>query len=254
MSRLPPRARLAQTLGALARTLPGQLPALLEASRFDDLRPALARLADPDRAAAAAAAMAEEEAAWLAELLLARWAAVAPLVLEPAAAILAPREIWLGRQARLVPLEVVVDGLEEGWQATWEGDLCGETTAASVRLMVRPPAGDGPAVATARVRVAGRAEGKRTLLIDHVRLPVRVPRLALSADRRQLLVRDQEERPAAGVVVAVGEEEWRSDSRGLVRLPEPLGEKDATVRVEGVRVEAVRVEGMRVEEVSLEDL
>lgn len=237
MSRLPGRARLARTLVALARHLPAQLKGLVDSPRFDADRPALESFADPDRAASAAAAMAEEEADWLADVLAARWAALADVVLEPTAAILAPAEIWLGQQAAAVPLDVVVEGLDEGWDATWEGDLSGSGAGASVLLEARPPEVEGPAQVVARVKVDGRSGGKRTLLVDHVRIPLRVPRLAVSADRRHLLVRDQAERPAAGVTVSVGATAFRTDAHGLVVLDEPLAET-AELRVEGLRVEA----------------
>lgn len=237
MSRLPGRARLTRTLVALARNLPGQLQGLFDAPRFDAERPSLEGFADPDRAAAAAAAMAEEEAGWLANLLAGRWAAVAEVVLEPAAAIRPPGDVWLGRQTATVPLEVVVEGLDEGWTAAWDGDIAGESAGASVLLEARPPAAAGPAHAVARVKVDGRADGKRTLLVDYVRIALRVPRLAVSADRQQLLVRDQSDRPAAGVRVTVGESLFRTDARGLVYLEEPLSDT-AELRVEGLRVEA----------------
>lgn len=237
MSCLPGRARLARTLVALARHLPVQLKGLVDSPRFDADRTALESFADPDRAARAAAAMAEEEAGWLADVLAARWAAVAAVVLEPTAAILAPTEIWLGRQAVVVPLDVVVEGLDEGWDATWDGELSGSAAGASVLLEARPPEAEGPAQVVARVKVQGRAGGKRTLLVDHVRIPLRVPRLAVSADRRQLLVRDQAERPAAGVTVSVDATAFRTDAHGLVLLDEPLAET-AELRVEGLRVEA----------------
>jgi hypothetical protein len=237
VSRLPGRARLARTLVGLARHLPAQLHGLVDAPRFDAERPALESFADPDRAAAAAAAMAEEEAGWLADVLEERWAAVAEVVLEPAAAILAPAEVWLGRQGVAVPLEVVVEGLDEGWAAAWEGDIAGSAAGGSVLLEARPPSVEGPAQAVARVKVDGRAGGRRTLLVDHVLIPLRVPRVAVSADRRQLLVRDQAERPAAGVAVSVGDAAFRTDARGLVYLDERLAET-AELRVEGMRVEA----------------
>jgi hypothetical protein len=52
-----------------------------------------------------------------------------------------------------------------------------------------------------------------------------------------LLVRDQAERPAAGVTVSVGATTFRTDAHGLVVLDEPLAET-AELRVEGLRVEA----------------
>ena len=64
-----------------------------------------------------------------------------------------------------------------------------------------------------------------------------MPRLTVLADRRQVLVRDQVEKPAADVRGSVGQAECRSDSHGLVRLDAPL-EEGANLRVEGLRLQS----------------
>ena len=232
MSRPPGRAQLVRVLAALGRHLPGQLVGLLEAARFDPERPALQRLAEPEHARAAASAMTEDEADWMARTLLERWAAVGEVVLEPIAAIRAPAEIWIGRQPLTIPLEVAVDGLEDGWSATWEGDSSAAPGAAAARLRATPP-GDGPAFASARVKVEGRCQGRRTLLVDRVRIAIRTPRLVVRDDRRQILVRDQAGRAAAAVNVRIGEMLLETDSHGLIAF-DATAEPGAEILVAGV--------------------
>jgi hypothetical protein len=234
MSTLPDRARLVRAVQALSKHLPEQLAGLIEAPRFDQERPVLERLADPAHALAAAQAMTEQEAGWLADVLLERWAAVATVVLPPAAAICAPAEIWLGTAPVKVAVEVAVDGLDPDWTATWEGDISGRTSGPTVMLDARPDAADHPGHAWIRVKVEGRAAGNRTLLVDHARILLRVPRLIISDDRTHVLVRDQAERPAAHVAVQIGDATQHSNAHGAVHL-DATAEPGAEVRVEGIR-------------------
>lgn len=237
MTALPPRMRLVRAATSLARHLPGELAALLDAPRFADERPALARLADADHARAAAAAMSEAEASWLADLLVERWAAVAAVTLDPVAAIVAPAEVWLGRAPVAVTARVAVDGVDEGWRARWDGpDVAARADAEpadACTVTLRRADGEQPPPDLAlRVAVEGRAAGARVLLVDHARVAVRVPALAVSDDRRQVLVRDHRERPAADTRVLIGDAERRTDAHGVVHLdqPAPAG---AEVRVDG---------------------
>jgi hypothetical protein len=85
-----PQDLLAHVATEIARRLPGQLPELLASDRFADGRGALDRLAVPGAAAAAAAPLGDAEARRLLDLLLTRWAAVAPVELAPPTAVAGP--------------------------------------------------------------------------------------------------------------------------------------------------------------------
>jgi hypothetical protein len=155
VSTLPPRARLAQVVTSLARRLPGQLPALLDAERFADGATALHRLADPTYLAAATAATGPDEAAWLAELLTARWAAVGTVELDPVAALLGPDTAPRGERIRLV---AVADGVDDGWSVSWPVGVTPDPDDARVGLVTVE---QGTAV-TARV-IARSAAGRHVL-------------------------------------------------------------------------------------------
>ena len=232
MSQLPPKAHLERVLGALAKHLPAQLAVLIEAPRFDEERGILERFTDGDWAHRAVVAMTEAEAGWLADLLLERWAAVGEVLLDPVAAIKGPREVWVGKRSQSLRLEVIVEGLDQGWSATWRGDIVGDATGPVVLVEAIPS--HSAAFASAQVRVEGRVGDKRTLLLAQTRIPVRVPRLLISEKGTQILVQDQDERPAVGVAVRIGDGEYRTDSAGRILLDESAAE-GSEIRVEGVR-------------------
>src|SRR5688572_26150871 len=106
MTPFPPRRRLAQVLRSLAKRLPAQVDPILEHARFADDARALARFADAAHVDAATAPLPPEEASRLADLLLARWERVGRVMLEPEAAIVAPDELWIGRDLLRVPLTI----------------------------------------------------------------------------------------------------------------------------------------------------
>ncbi|MGH2898166.1 MAG: hypothetical protein ACRDMZ_05780, partial [Solirubrobacteraceae bacterium] len=118
---LPPRQRLVQLVRSLGRHLPQQLAPVAAHPRFAEPAAALARLADDAHLTAAVSSLADAEAAWLADLLLERWRTLAEPVLEPIAAIVAPVELWLGREPVRVPLSLAVVGVEPGWEVVWDG-------------------------------------------------------------------------------------------------------------------------------------
>jgi hypothetical protein len=222
-NQLPPRARLTRLASALGKHLPIDLATLIDATHFDAERPALLRLADPAHARAAAEAMTEPEAAWLAELLHTRWAAIAKVELDPIAAICAPEQIWLGSAPASIDIGLAVDGIEPNWRARWDGPLIPETQreARSLTLELRPTE-HPPADVSLHVSIDARAAGARILLTDSARVPIRVPQLILAQNRRQLLVRDQRERPAANTRVTIANVQKQTDGQGMLQLDQPL--------------------------------
>jgi hypothetical protein len=207
---------------------------LLDAPRFAEGKEALLRLAAASTADEAAAGMTPEEAARLADVLLERWSFLADPVLQPAAAILAPEEIWLGEHAARVEVTLATSGLEEGWEAVWEGSVVEAPPAQVAVLLAQPPEGGGRAQARVRARVRGRATGgARLVLIAETTVRLRRPLVTLSDDGRRLLVKDQAEEPAVGVAVEIGAQRFVTGVGGLVELPK-AAEANAPVRVQGV--------------------
>jgi hypothetical protein len=152
---LPPRARLAQVVTSLVRRVPDELPTLLAAERFADGAAALRRLAAPDHLAAATAATGPDEAAWLAELLLARWAAVGTAELDPAAALLGPDVVAVGEQVRLV---AVADAVADDWTVAWPVGVTPDPDDARAGLLVAVPGSSTTA------RVIARSDTGRVVL------------------------------------------------------------------------------------------
>ena len=233
MSPLPPRARLARVVRSLTQHLPGQLEGLLDVPRFADGGQALLRLKDAAHLEAALAGLADADAAWLADTLLARWERVAPVRLEPEVAIVAPAEVWLGAEARRVPLTLSAEGLDPGFEAQWEGDVLVGPPSAKATLLAAPPPERGAAEARVRAHVRASAGGQRLLLIATARIALRRPAVLVSDDRRRLLVSDQAERPAVGVRLEVGDAAHVTGPGGQVELEAPVA-PGAPLRVEGV--------------------
>ena len=153
MSELPPRQRLARIVRELVRQLPGQMAGLLDDARFDGGRAALTRLGNESTLDATVASLAPDEAERLADRLLARWQLLAPVALEPAAAIDAPDEVWVGDAPVRVELTVRVVDADPGWEVVWDGATAGPDPAHAVATAAPP--GEGPAV------LAVRAPGAR---------------------------------------------------------------------------------------------
>lgn len=233
MSAFPPRRRLAQVLRSLAARLPAQVAPLLEHTRFADDAAALARFAQVAHADAATAALPPEEAAWLADLLLERWARIADPVLDPDVAIVAPDEVWLGKEPRRVPLAIETSGVDPDWEAVWEGDVVPGPPARTGQLLAGPPPGNAPVLLRATARVRARAGGERCVLVAQATVRVRRPVVVVSENRRRILVCDQQEQPAAAVRLEIGERAYTTSAAGLVELAEPAP-PGATLRVEGV--------------------
>ncbi len=235
MGGFPPRERLVHTVSSLIRHLPEHLGELLDAERFGEGAGALGRLADPEALAAGAAAMDPAEAAWMADLLLERWARLAEVELDPAVAIVGPDDLWLSRRPRTVELRIATLGVDEGWTAEWTGDAEPGKDGRSARLTAEPPRDDGAVAARLRVRVIGRAEGRRCVLVASRAIQLRRPVISLDESRRRLVIRDQTGAPAAAVEVEVAGEPLVTGPSGLLELSEPLDE-GVVVRVAGAAV------------------
>lgn len=231
MSELPPRRHLARVVRALARHLPGQMAGLLEHARFAGGRAALGRLSADAAVEAAIAAVSPEEAADLAGLLVARWAQIGVVALDPDAAIVGPDELWLGDAPVRVALELQVVDAEPGWEAVWDGAAAGPDPARAVA--VASPPGDEPAVLAVRAHVRARTAAGRGALVATARIALRRPRVIVADDRRRVIATDQAGRPAVGVRLAIGGEVHLTGPGGLVELAEPAA-PDLPVRVEDI--------------------
>ncbi len=232
MTAFPPRQKLAHVAACLVRRLPDRFATLLAAESFADGREAVGRLADPAALAAGAAAMAPEEAAWMADLLLERWGRIDAVELEPAAAILGPDEIWVADEARTVTLGLALLGLEDDWEADWSGDAKPSEEGRQAALSIIPLAAGGRPISRARVRVIGRADGKRAVVTTSHDVQVRRPIVTLSADRLTLTLRDQADLPGRASPVSIDGADHLTDGEGAIVLTLPA-RIDATILVDG---------------------
>lgn len=233
MSELPARARLLHVIHSLAARLPEQMTGLLDAPRFADGAAALARLSDPSHAREAVNAMVPDEATWMADRLIERWERIAPVVLEPAAFIVIPETIWLADRPARVSITLATIGVDDDWDAVWEGAVAPGPASKTSVLLAPPPEGEAPAEVSVRARVRARANGQRCLLIAEARVALRRPRVIASDDGQRFVITDHTGRPAAAVRVEIGEHVITTGANGLVELPRaPLS--DTPVRVEGV--------------------
>ncbi|QAT84712.1 hypothetical protein EJ065_3145 [Corallococcus coralloides] len=233
MSALPPRQRLGHLLRSLTKHLPGQLEGLLENTRFKDGAAALQRLTDPAHVEKALARMSPEEAGWLADLLTERWSWVAGVQLEPEVAIVAPDELWIGAEPIRVPLSLAAVGLDEGFEAVWEGAVLPSPPAPSATLLARPPEGKSPGFARVRAQVRASVKGQRCVLIAQAQVALRRPSVVVSEDRRRLLAQDHAGRPAVGCRLEIGPDVHLTGAGGLVELevPAPSG---VALKLEGI--------------------
>ena len=168
----------------------------------------------------------------MADLLLERWGRIDAVELDPAAAILGPDEIWVADEARTVTLGLALLGLDDEWEADWGGDAKPSEDGRQAALSVTPlPAGGRP-ICRARLRVIGRAGGKRAVVTAAHDVQVRQPVVALSADRLTLTLRDQANMPGQAVPMSIDGADHLTDGSGTVvlTLPAPSG---ATVLVDG---------------------
>ncbi|WP_437942613.1 hypothetical protein [Sorangium sp. So ce341] len=231
MNELPPRARLARVLRALASELPAQMDQLTGAPRFADGFEALARFSEGSHAEAAADRMTPEEAGALADRLLAAWRRIGAPKLPPAAAIRAPREVWVGPSARQIEVHAEVAGVEPAWEAVWEPPALPGPPARSATVVVAPP--EGPCTLTLVAHVRARAEGgERVVLLAEARVAVRAPVAAATADPRVLRVIDHTGAPAASVRVEADDQTADTDDEGLAHFSSAVHE-GAAIRVEG---------------------
>lgn len=233
MSALPPRQRLGHLLRSLSKNLPEQLDGLLENARFKDGAAALQRLAEPVHMEKALARMSAEEAGWLADLLTERWSWIADVQLEPEVAIVAPEELWVGTEPIRLPLSLAAVGLDEGFEAVWEGAVLPGPPSARATLIARPPEGQAPGVARVRAQVRASVKGQRCVLIAQAQVALRRPSVVVSDDRRRLLAQDQTGRPAVGCRLEIGPDVHRTGPGGLVELdvPAPPG---VSLKLEGI--------------------
>ncbi|MHA7630331.1 hypothetical protein [Corallococcus sp. M7] len=233
MSTLPPRQRLGHLVRSLAKSLPGQLDGLLKNARFEDGAGALQRLSDPAHVEKALARMSPEEASWLADLLTERWSWIADVQLEPEIAIVVPEEIWLGAEPIRVPLSLAAVGLDEGFEAVWEGSVLPGPPAPTATLLARPPEGKAPGVARIRAQVRASVNGQRCVLIAQAQVALRRPSVVVSDDRRRLLAQDHAGRPAVGCRLEIGPDVHVTGAGGLVELevPAPSG---VSLKLQGI--------------------
>ncbi|RKH28247.1 MULTISPECIES: hypothetical protein [Corallococcus] len=242
MSGLPPRQRLGQLLRSLSKHLPGQLDGLLENARFTDGAAALQGLADPAHLEKALARMSPEEAGWLADVLTERWSQVAELQLEPEVAIVAPDELWMGAEPVRVPLSLAAVGLDDGFEALWEGAVLPAAPSPRATLLAKPPEGTTPEVARVRAQVRASVKGQRCVLIAQAQVVLRRPSVVVSDDRRRLLAQDQAGRPAVGCRLEVGTDVHVTGPGGLVELEAPAS-PGLPLKLEGIN--AGRMPGPR---------
>jgi hypothetical protein len=224
---LPAHERLAHVLRSLLKHLPRQLEGLLEHARFGAGAQALMRFAADAHLTDAVTAVSPGEAERLAELLWTRWSGLAQPVLEPAAAIVAPTELWAGPEPTRIPVHVVVLGADPGWEVVWEGAV----SRAGERAVLVADA--DASVVSCRVHVRARCAAGRIALVAAARVSIRRPTVTVRDDARRILVADQHGVPAVGVVLHVGEVEHRTGPGGLVELEQPAA-RGTRLRVEGV--------------------
>ena len=156
----PPKAALAAILEGLARRLPEQMGPLMKADRFAEDVQALARLAHAEHRQAALDAMAPEEAQWMADRLMQRWARLGSVEVGPAVALVGPTPLWLGQAPQACTLRLATLGVDEILRVRWAGPgVIGRGEQATWQLTEpRQPA----ALPSAQVEV--RARGQRHLL------------------------------------------------------------------------------------------
>ncbi len=167
------RARLARALRALSAELPSQMEGLLEAARFAEGRAALTRLADRDYAAAAVSQLTDAEAEALADRLLSRWQRIGTPVTAQEANLRAPAEVWVGTEVLRIPIDALVEGVDEDWQAVWEGPIEDRSPSKSATLIVEPLVGVETATLHVRAHIRGRARGERVVLVAESNILVR---------------------------------------------------------------------------------
>ncbi len=141
----PAHRDLRRVVASLAAHLAEQVDGMLTDDRFAAGREALERLGDADQARDLGA-VDPREAAWLAEELRHRWAAIGDVLLDPVAWMDAPDAVD-GEEA--VRLTVRVDGLEPGWTVAWSGATPDENhpavaTVTSSRPVTARVMGRGP--------------------------------------------------------------------------------------------------------------
>ncbi|WP_147443305.1 hypothetical protein [Corallococcus sp. AB011P] len=233
MSALPPRQRLGHLVRSLSKHLPGQLDGLLENARFQDGAAALQRLVDPAHVEKALVRMSPEEAGWLADLLAERWSWIADVQLDPEVAIVAPDELWVGAEPIRLPLSLAAVGLDEGFEAVWEGAVLPGPPASSATLLARPPEGKAPGIARVRAQVRASVRGQRCVLIAQAQVALRRPSVVVSDDRRRLLAQDHTGRPAVGCRLEIGPDTHVTGTGGLVELEVPA-QPGASLKLEGI--------------------
>ncbi|RKH65331.1 hypothetical protein D7W81_17140 [Corallococcus aberystwythensis] len=224
---------MAHLLRSLSKHLPGQLDGLLENARFKDGAAALQRLADPAHVEKALARMSPEEAGWLGDLLTERWSWIADVQLDPEVAIVAPEELWLGMEPVHLPLTLAAVGLDEGFEALWEGAVLPGPPSSKATLLAKPPEGKAPEVARVRAQVRASVKGQRCVLIAQAQVALRRPSVVVSDDRRKLLAQDQSGRPAVGCRLELGPDVHLTGPGGLVELEVPA-QPGVPLKLEGI--------------------
>jgi hypothetical protein len=191
--------------------------------------------------------MSEEEADWLARELWRRWSSMGDPVLDPAAFLTIPEEIWIGSAPVRLPFELIVIGVDDGWTVSWSGPVIGTTPPV---LLIEPPRHGMPWRAAIQASVSARLNQQPLELGVSGEIRIRRPAISFRGDRR-LVVRDQSGQPAAQVRVQVGELELETCTTGMAQMARPFP-VNAPVRVEGFLVGRVPLGDPALEEPTLE--
>ena len=223
MTEVPAADRLTHVVRSLAEHLPRQLETLLAFGRFEEGRAALARLAAPGAAERAVAELREGEAERLTALLLERWETIAPVVLEPTAIVVGPREVWVADQPRTVQYDVATIGLADGWTAEW---------SAGSNVLEVPVPDDEDVELRISVRVFGRAGGRRRIVTGERRVRARRPVVHVDPAGSHLVLTDHLGRRAARTELTVDGVLHVTDGDGRVDVDLPL-RAGAVVLVDG---------------------
>jgi len=220
MSSVSPRDRLSALLAEISRTLPMTHRVLLDAPEFERGATALSALADPSRRRQAIGWLSEEEAVWLHHRLEMRWTRLRRADGAPGATLLAAAEVWTLDEPAAIPVELSVDGLEEGWTAHWPDGAEPAEDGRSATWTLE----DTGDVQRLRVRIIGHSisgEGDRSrhILIAEHDARLHRPIGIWHADRSLLVITDVDGVPASGLMVEVD---------GAAAVTSQLGEVQVT--------------------------
>ncbi len=230
MNELPGREHLLQVVESISKGTTEDLAAWLKALSLDSGAEALGRLSNQAAVADAVVRLDQREAAWLAAKLLVRWQRIAPLQLQPAAAILCADEVWLARGTKQLEVSIATSELESEWEVAWSGVDSEQGKTATLRL--EAPSGNAEVTRQCSARIRGKSRGKRCLVVASKMVWVRKPVAVLDPARQRLVLCDQTGRPAAHVRVLVDGKDFTTPENGRLNFGEPVA-NDATLEIDG---------------------